>query len=171
MNYTQLVFELLFYTLIFYSGLCMVFFFVIGVIQARVYETTVQDKVRPDLLRILQSKDSDNQVKQFSEIYASKLRDLSIRYSQPSHSNTGMDIALSVIGVLLVLFILIPGYMLYKNGIRFGYREILWKALGFYILMVFFGIYFFIRVLSKYTAVLPSEMIEAVVIGGRELIR
>lgn len=171
MNYTQLVFELLFYTLIFYSGLCMVFFFVIGVVQTRVYQTTVEDKVRPDLLRILQSKDSDGEVKKFSQIYSSKLRDLSLRYSQPSNSNTGMNIALSMIGVLLVLFILVPGYMLYRNGIRFGYKEILWKALGFYTLMVFFGIYFFLLVLSKYSAVLPSEMTEAVVVGGGELIQ
>lgn len=170
MNYNQLVFQLLFYSLIFYSGLCLVFFFVIGVVQAQVYQTTVNENVRPDLLKIIREKDSDGSVKIFSKGYASQLRDLSIRYSESSNSNTGMNIALACIGVLLVLFILVPGYMLYKNGIRFGYGEILWRALGFYSLMVLFGIYFFIRILTKYSPILPSELIQSVISGGEALI-
>jgi hypothetical protein len=170
MDYNQLVFQLLFYTLIFYTGLCLVFFLFIGVIQAQVYATTVQNKVRPDLLKILGENDSNGEIKVFSKTYANALRDLSIRYSSSSNSNSGMNIALICIGILLVLVILIPGYMLYQNGIRFGYKAIIWNALGFYFLMVCFGIYFFIRVLSRYSPILPSELIQMVITGGQRLI-
>jgi hypothetical protein len=140
------------------------------VIQARVYESTVQNNVRPDLLRILEEKDSREEIKLFSKLNANALRDLSIRYSNSSDSNSGLNTALICIGVLLVLFILIPGYMLYRNGIRFGYKAIIWNTLGFYLLMVCFGFYFFIRVLNRYSPILPTELIQMVITGGQRLI-
>jgi len=169
MDNNQLIFQLLFYTLIFYSGLCLVFFLFISKIQAQVYENTVQNKVRPDLLKILQEKDSNGEIKGFSKSNANALRDLSIRYSNSSNSNSGMNTALICVGVLLVLFIVIPGYMLYRNGVRFGYKTILWNALGFYTLMVIFGIYFFMRILSRYSPILPTELIQMVITGGQRL--
>jgi len=166
MDYTQLIFQLLLYILIFYSGLCLIFFLFISKIQTQVYETTIQDKLRPDLLRVLGEKDSNGEIKAFSQLSANELRDLSIRYSNSSNSNSGLDTILIVIGVLLVV---IPGYMLYRNGVRFGYKTILWNALGFYTLMVIFGIYFFMRILSRYSPILPSELIQMVITGGQRL--
>ena len=166
MNTNQLVFQLLFYILIFYIGLCLVFFLCIGTIQTQVYENIVQDKVRPDILKILREKDSNGEIKEFSKSYSSTLRDLSIQYSNSSNSNSRMNIVLISVGVLLGLSVLISGYMLYRNGTK----EMIWNALGFYFLMVCFGIYFFIRVLSRYSSILPSKLIEEVFKGGERLV-
>jgi hypothetical protein len=139
----------------------MVFIWVIGKIQRQIYEKTVNNSVKPDLLVGLEDYDRMGIIKDLSRKFSPKLQELSTEYSKSSFTNARIHSALAMVGILMILFLLIPGWLLYQNGVYFGVKEILWRALGFYLLLFFFGVYFFMRAVSRYAPFTMGELIQA----------
>jgi hypothetical protein len=140
----------------------MLFIWVIGKVQRQVYESTVQNSVKPDLVEGIRRYDSSGLIKQVASDLSPKLADLSVEYTKSSDHNAPIHNALMLVGVLMILFLLIPGWLLYQNGVRFGVKEILWRALGFYLLLLIFGVYFFVRAVSSYAPFTFSQLIKKV---------
>lgn len=171
MDITQLVFEILLYVLIFYSLLCVLFLLVISKFQYKVYKQTVSEMIQPSMVKSLKEDDSNGEFMMIGKTFSKKLNELSNAYATPDRefSNRNIHVALTCFGIILVLFILIPGYLLYKKQIVLPYRRMLKEAILFFGMLIGFGIYFFTRVVSRYVPIIPSELFQYIIDGATRL--
>lgn len=165
MNTTFLFFQVLFYILLFYAGLCSIFIWGMGNAQRQIYGSIVYN-LKPQITAGIRRFDSRRMVKESIREFTPKLQELSNEYSKPLYTNVRMHTTLAMVGILLVLFLIIPGWLLYQNGIRFGVKEILWRALGFYLFMLLFGIYLWFRAVSRYAPFTSSELVDTILTGA-----